>query len=505
MERAQITRAICSTVASMVVSASARGRTGLAPASSRRAPFSTAVARRLDANGTAPVGVRGWRRAAWGVVLAAVLVAPAQAQNTYLLRLYNIDDVMTAFIINNSNNNTQILQETFNKDTGLVDVHPYVTPGYNHITVQDYNDLGGWSYGYEFLVNGLTVASGSCGTVNVIGCNNNNQTQTNQVVFQTQFEFLGDPTNSHDFNGDGYSDILWADGLGNAAIWLVNGTKVLQQSILGYVPPSWSVVAARDFDGDGTADLLWRDNAGNLALWLMNGTQVTQTTLIGNVPTSWTVVGTSGAWTVPAGSSGASTAAGGSSGAVGSMSLYWTDNLGNLAVWQMNGTQVMQSALLGNVGTSWKVAGASPPSGSGGENIYWTDNSGNVAVWQMNGTQVAQTASLGNVGTSWSLIGTGDFNGDGNTDLLWRDQSGNLATWLMNGTQVTQSVSLGNVPTTWSVAQTGDYNGDGTTDILWHDNLGNVAAWFINGAAITSTGSFGNVGTSWQIQAANSD
>jgi hypothetical protein len=66
-------------------------------------------------------------------------------------------------------------------------------------------------------------------------------------------------TNTHDFNGDGSSDIAWRDSLGDAAIWLMNGAAVLSPGGVGTVPNSWSIVGQRDFDGDGKSDLLWRD------------------------------------------------------------------------------------------------------------------------------------------------------------------------------------------------------------------------------------------------------
>jgi hypothetical protein len=33
------------------------------------------------------------------------------------------------------------------------------------------------------------------------------------------------------------------------------------------------------------------------------------------------------------------------------------------------------------------------------------DSSGNVAIWLMNGLQVLQAGGLGNVGTAWSVAG----------------------------------------------------------------------------------------------------
>jgi hypothetical protein len=40
-----------------------------------------------------------------------------------------------------------------------------------------------------------------------------------------------------DFNGDGKSDLLWRDNLGNTSIWFMNGTTVSSTGALNLVPP----------------------------------------------------------------------------------------------------------------------------------------------------------------------------------------------------------------------------------------------------------------------------
>ena len=79
-------------------------------------------------------------------------------------------------------------------------------------------------------------------------------------------------TRTHDFNGDGKSDIVWRDSSGNVAFWLMNGATMSSSGGVGGVPATWSIVGQRDFNGDGKADLLWRDTSGNTAMWFMNGT-----------------------------------------------------------------------------------------------------------------------------------------------------------------------------------------------------------------------------------------
>jgi hypothetical protein len=96
---------------------------------------------------------------------------------------------------------------------------------------------------------------------------------------------------THDFNGDGKSDILWRDTSGNISMWLMNGSTVISGTGLGNVPTSWSVAQTGDYNGDGMSDILWRDTSGNISMWLMNGSTVTSGPGLGQIPTSWLIQG----------------------------------------------------------------------------------------------------------------------------------------------------------------------------------------------------------------------
>jgi FG-GAP-like repeat len=292
---------------------------------------------------------------------------------------------------------------------------------------------------------------------------------------------------THDFNGDGKSDILWRDASGNIAMWLMNGGTISSSTLVGNLPTAWSIVGQRDFNGDGKADILWRDTSGNVVVWLMNGATITSTSLIGNVPTTWSVVGT------------------GDFNGDGKADILWRDSSGNVAIWLMNGGTISSSVLVGNVPTTWSVAGTGDFNGDGKADILWRDSSGNIALWLMNGGAVTSSISVGNIPTSWSIVGTGDFNGDGMRDILWRDSSGNTVIWLMNGGTVASSLFVANVATTWSIAETGDFDGDSRSDLLWHDTSGNTAIWMMNSGTVASAVSLGNVPTVWTIQGTNAD
>jgi hypothetical protein len=288
---------------------------------------------------------------------------------------------------------------------------------------------------------------------------------------------------THDFNGDGASDILWRDTSGNVGLWMMDGKLVLNTSVIANAGLTWSVVGQRDFNGDGTNDLLWRDTSGNVGIWLLNGSSVLSTAVLGNVPTTWSVVGT------------------GNFNNSNTNDILWRDSQGDLTIWTMNGTMIGSVASLGNVPVNWTVAGVD----SKGD-VFWRDSiTGTVAMWVVNGTTVTQSLGLGMVPLNWTIAGIGDFDGNGSTDILWRDNSGNVGVWLMNGTAIVSTAVLGNAPLNWTVAAIGDFNGDVKSDILWTDTSGNVGAWFMNGAAVSSTTGYGNVGTTWTVQALNAN
>jgi FG-GAP-like repeat/Kelch motif/Galactose oxidase, central domain len=100
-------------------------------------------------------------------------------------------------------------------------------------------------------------------------------------------------TSTHDFNGDGVSDVLWRDTSGNVAILEMNGTTILNQatSFVAQVPTAWSIAGSGDFNGDGKSDILWHDTNGNVSILEMNGTSILNqaTSFVGQVSTVWSI------------------------------------------------------------------------------------------------------------------------------------------------------------------------------------------------------------------------
>jgi uncharacterized membrane protein len=305
---------------------------------------------------------------------------------------------------------------------------------------------------------------------------------------------------THDFSGEGKSDLLWQSpaGFGGlaflASVWTMNGAQVVLSADIGTFPSNLAIIGQRDFNGDGYADILWRDSSGNLSISFMNGTQVSSTVAVGNVPNNWAVYGT------------------GDLNGDGKGDLLWRDSAtGAVSVWFMDGGNVLATTNLGLVPSNWMIV-ADDNRGD----ILWQDSSGNLAIWQINGTRIVSSAGLGNIpaGSGWSIAGIGDFNGDGFIDILWRNVTGAVSIWFsnVNAAQnklpyIAHTTSLGSVPMSFNIAQTGDYNGDGASDILWRDNQGNLSIWFMAAcgsvACVSSSAGVGNAGSGWTLQALN--
>jgi VCBS repeat-containing protein len=246
-----------------------------------------------------------------------------------------------------------------------------------------------------------------------------------------------------DFSSDSKSDILWQNGNGTAAAWLMDGTSSTVVGAVGpFNPgPSWHIKATGDFNGDSKSDIIWQHDNGLTAMWLMDGSDATFV------------------------------------GAVGPF----------------------------NPGPSWHIKGTGDFNGDGRSDIIWQHDNGIAAMWLMDGTDATFVGAVGpfNPGPSWHIEGTGDFNGDGKADIIWQGQDGTPAIWLMDGTDATFVGAVGpfNPGLSWHIEGTGDFNGDGKSDILWQNDDGTPAIWTMDGTDVVSIGAAGsfNPGSDWHV------
>jgi hypothetical protein len=232
-----------------------------------------------------------------------------------------------------------------------------------------------------------------------------------------------------DFNGAGYSDIIWQNPVsGASAVYYLDGAQ--GTTILGTGSftgaNSWHIVAVADFNLDGHPDLVWQDpTTGESQIWFMGGAQ--GTTVLGTVPVT--------------------------------------------------------SA------NSWRIVAASDFNLDGHPDLVWQDPvSGHAQIWYLAGPQGATLTGAANLTltNTWNIVGASDFNGDGHPDIVWQDPvSGAVQVWYLSGPQgnVVSSAAelLGQGPGT--IVAIADFNLDGHPDIAWQEPVSGVSqVWFLGGA-----------------------
>jgi exo-beta-1,3-glucanase (GH17 family) len=290
-----------------------------------------------------------------------------------------------------------------------------------------------------------------------------------------------------DFNGDGKSDFLWQNNDGRAAVWLVDGTTLLDSAVVGSNPgPVWHIEGTGDFDQNGRSDIMWQHNDGRAAIWFLNGTTLVGSGFVATNPgPSWDIIDT------------------GHFNADGTSDLLWWNTDGRVAVWTLDGTTQTGGAVVGgNPGPAWQAKASGNFNGDGESDILWQHADGRAGVWILDGMNFVQGGVVGeNPGPSWHVKDSGDFNGDGKSDILWQNADGRAAIWLVDGLSYVSGSVIGSNPgSVWDVIGAADYNGDGNADMLWQRADGQAAVWLMDGFTVIDAGLVGtNPGTAWHL------
>jgi Ca2+-binding RTX toxin-like protein len=303
-------------------------------------------------------------------------------------------------------------------------------------------------------------------------------------------------TAPHDFNGDGFSDIVLRNDNGQITDWLgqSNGSLVDNSAVFSVNPGTdWHVEGLGDFNGDGLGDVLWRNDSGAVVTFLgaPNGSFAGNVNFNLNPGTDWHVEGT------------------GDFNGDGRDDILWRNDAGAVVtlLGNSNGSFTGNVNFNLNPGLDWHVAGTGDFNGDGRDDILWRNDAGSV-VTLLGNSDGSFTGNVNfnlNPGLDWHIEGTGDFNGDGMDDILWRNDAGQVVDLLgqSNGAFVGNVNFDLNPGTDWHIIQTGDFNGDGYDDILWRSDSGSMTDLLgqPNGAFVGNVGSFdASLTSDWHVQ-----
>ncbi|MDB5479888.1 MAG: repeat protein [Caulobacteraceae bacterium] len=188
-----------------------------------------------------------------------------------------------------------------------------------------------------------------------------------------------------DFDGDGYSDILFRQSNGDTGLWLSNPDGSYTPFDFGVVDNSWKIQGVGDFDGDGMSDILWRNTNGDTGVWLTNADGSYTPFDFGVVDNSWKIRGV------------------GDFNGDGQSDILWRNTNGDTGIWLINTDGSYTPVDFGAVDASWTIQTVGDYNGDGKADILWRNTNGQVGEW-------LSTAGAGLTGFTTPILASIDPN-----------------------------------------------------------------------------------------------
>lgn len=257
--------------------------------------------------------------------------------------------------------------------------------------------------------------------------------------------------NTADFNGDGFSDVLWRNiSSGANAIWK-SANATLQQAIIGVTDQAWVMAGTGDFNADGISDILWHDtNTGASTIW-RSANGATKHVLTTVTDLNWQIVGV------------------GDFDGNGYSDILWRNVVtGANTIWKA-GSGAAQQPVTSVTDVNWHVVAVGDFNSDGRSDIFWRNTTTGANVIWYSANSMTKLSVIGVTDLNWIVVGAGDFDGDGATDVLWHEQTTGASVIWRSGNASTQQAVAQVTDVAWKIVAVGDYNGDGKSDIVWRN------------------------------------
>ena len=241
-----------------------------------------------------------------------------------------------------------------------------------------------------------------------------------------------------DFNGDGYSDLVFENSAtGSRVIWLLKNGVYLSSIGLPMTSPNWHIAGVGDFLGNGQSDLVFENTV-----------------------------------------------------------------TGEHVIWILNNGVLQYGVELPSVSPGWHVAGAGDFNGDGFADLVWENSTtGGHVIWLLVNGKYSSSISLPTVSPSWHVSGVGDFLGNGQSDLVWENTvSGHHDIWILKNGVLQYGIALPATSAGWHLAGAADFNGDGQADLVLENTLnGQHVIWVLNNGAYSYSIALPTLSTQWKI------
>ncbi len=184
---------------------------------------------------------------------------------------------------------------------------------------------------------------------------------------------------------------------------------------------------------------------------------------------------------------------------------------GSLAVWYLDGGQLIRGALLPYRPAGWELAGVADFNGDSQPDLLLVNpTTRSIAIWQMTGDKVKDTFHViqsnlnKTLPAGWNIAGVWDFNRDRQPDLvLYHPATRQTALWLLNGTTFTSQVAGPTITAGWTLAGVADFNADAQPDFLiFNPSTRKTGIWTLDGTKFVNASYLVDAGGAPTVQPA---
>ena len=279
---------------------------------------------------------------------------------------------------------------------------------------------------------------------------------------------------SHDYYGDGLSQILIESTNGAVAMGEVGSSGQLSYTQVSSIGPEWMSAGSGDFLGEGHAQYLLENANGAIDVGSVSNGQATYTQ-VGAIGPEWTLSGT-GTYL------GESTS-----------DFLLLNTNGAVDVGAVGSNDQATYTQVASIGSEWKIVASGDFLGEGHDQFLLQNTNGALDVGNVVNGQ-AQFTQVSAIGSAWTVEGAGDFLGNGQSQVLLENANGavDIGSVGSNGQMTyTQVASIGSE---WKFVGTGDVLGQGHDQFILENTNGAVDVGnVVNGQAqFTQVGALGS-------------